>query len=65
MNIKSNAYRFLTIVGITFSLAACSDEGPMEQAGENVDEAVEDTQNAIEDSCENIKEHLDAKDEDC
>ncbi|KAB0465758.1 MULTISPECIES: hypothetical protein [Vibrio] len=65
MKIRSIAYRVLTVMGITLALAACSDDGPMEQAGENVDEAVEETQNTIEDSCENVKEHLGAEDEDC
>ncbi|TKF32865.1 hypothetical protein FCV50_08580 [Vibrio kanaloae] len=65
MKIRSIAYRVLTVMGITLALTACSDDGPMEQAGENVDEAVEETQNTIEDSCENVKEHLGAEDEDC
>lgn len=52
-------------LGLMFTLAACSEEGPMGKAGEKMDEAVQDTQNAIEDSCENIKEELKAEDEDC
>jgi hypothetical protein len=46
------------------SLAACSD-GPAEDAAEEFDTVVEDAGNAIEDACEETKEALDAKDEDC
>lgn len=57
--------KLLTLIGVTLFVTACSEQGPMEKTGEKVDEAVTDTQNAIEDSCENIKEDLDAKDTDC
>lgn len=33
-----------------FALAACEDEGPMEEAGESIDEGVENTGDAIEDA---------------
>lgn len=65
MNIKSIGYRFLVILGMAFALAACSDEGPMEKAGEKIDDTAEQTQNAVEDSCENVKESLDVEDQDC
>ena len=65
MNIKLITYRFLTIVGLVFALAACSGEGSMEKAGEEVDEFAQDAGNAIEDSCENVKEKLGAEDQDC
>lgn len=56
---------FLVILGMAFALAACSDEGPMEKAGEKIDDTAEQTQNAVEDSCENVKESLDVEDQDC
>ena len=45
-------------------LSACS-EGPAEEAGENIDEIVEDAGNAVEDACEDAKEATNAKDKDC
>ncbi|MCL1067522.1 hypothetical protein L2735_12005 [Shewanella olleyana] len=65
MKLRKITYRFLSIVGVALALTACSDDGPMEQAGEKIDEAAEDTRNAIEDSCEKVKEELGAEDEDC
>ncbi len=35
-------------------LAACNEKGPMEKAGESVDEAVEDAGDAVEDAGDNI-----------
>jgi predicted small lipoprotein YifL len=31
------------------ALAACEEQGPFEEAGENVDDAIEDAQDAVED----------------
>ena len=55
-----------TTLAIFFAmgLSACS-EGPAEEAGENIDEIVEDAGNAVEDACEDVKEATDAKDKDC
>lgn len=58
-------YRIAAIFGLVFALAACTEQGPMEEAGEQLDEAAQEAQNAIEDSCENIKEGMNAEDEDC
>lgn len=49
---------------MTLAVAGC-DEGPAEKAGKNIDEAVTDAGNAIEDKCEALKEKADAKDTDC
>jgi hypothetical protein len=46
-------------------LAACDKKGPMEQAGENIDNAATDAGNAIEDSCEKAKEAAGAEDTRC
>ncbi|MCF2910507.1 MULTISPECIES: hypothetical protein [Pseudoalteromonas] len=51
---------FITILG----LAGCSD-GPAENAGERVDEAITDVQNKAEDLCEEAKENLNAENENC
>lgn len=62
---RSTIYKVLTTFGLVFLLAACGEEGPMEQAGEQLDEAATDTQNAIEDQCEDIKGELNTEDTDC
>ncbi|MCW8108260.1 hypothetical protein OPS25_07110 [Alteromonas ponticola] len=54
----------LLVAGFAMSLAAC-DEGPAEDAGEELDEVVTDAGNAVEDACEDAKENMDADDEDC
>jgi hypothetical protein len=41
------------------------DEGPMEEAGENIDNAATDLGNAVEDACEDVKEGAGAEDKDC
>ena len=63
INIKN--YKYVAVIAsLFFVLTACS-EGPAEQAGEKVDDLTTDFQNAIEDSCENIKDAVDATDKDC
>lgn len=49
---------------LVFTLSACSD-GPAEDAGEEFDKTVKDLGNAVEDACEEVKEGVEAKDEDC
>lgn len=61
----STLTKVVAAIGLAFTLMACDDQGPMEKAGEQADQAVTDTQNAIEDKCEDVKENLDAKDTDC
>ena len=50
----------LSILG----LSACND-GSAENAGEKIDEVMTDTQNKIEDACEQVKSDLELKDKDC
>ncbi|MEO9654227.1 hypothetical protein [Marinomonas sp.] len=57
--------RTLAVIAVTFTLAACSNDGAMEEAGEEIDQAAVNAQNAVEDSCENLKESLNAADQDC
>ncbi|XOV80367.1 MAG: hypothetical protein ACFHVJ_05285 [Aestuariibacter sp.] len=56
----------LTILIFTalFTLTGCND-GEAEDAGEEIDEIVTDVGNAIEDKCEEVKEKLEAEDEEC
>lgn len=44
-----NKFYMLFIVAI-FGLAACQDQGPAEQAGEDIDEAVEEVGDEIDDA---------------
>lgn len=44
----------LFVSGLAISLSACdSQEGPMEEAGEEIDESVENAGDAIEDKTDN------------
>ncbi|MCU7555862.1 hypothetical protein OCL06_14825 [Alteromonas sp. ASW11-19] len=54
----------LMVAAFAFSLAACGD-GEAEDAGEELDEVVTDAGNAVEDACEDVKEGVDAEDDDC
>ncbi|WP_199611072.1 hypothetical protein [Flocculibacter collagenilyticus] len=64
MELSKLLTRILFVVTATFALAAC-DQGPAEDAGEKIDEAVTDAGNAIEDACEDVKEGVKADDTDC
>ncbi|KAA9132709.1 hypothetical protein F3N42_05710 [Marinihelvus fidelis] len=55
----------LSVFLAAFSLAACEQQGPFEEAGEKIDEAAEDAGNAVEDACEDIKDAAGAQDKDC
>ena len=50
----------LMLIGLLFALAGCvEDDGPFEQAGEEIDEAVEDVQTQGEDPLNQIDDALD------
>lgn len=44
-----NKFYMLFIVAF-FGLAACQEQGPMEEAGENIDEAAEEVADEIDDA---------------
>ncbi|HMB73363.1 MAG TPA: hypothetical protein VKQ06_07310 [Gammaproteobacteria bacterium] len=48
----------LLLAGLS-GLAACEDQGPLEQAGEEIDEAVEDIQTEGEDPVNQIDDAID------
>ena len=52
------------MVLLTMGLGACSDN-KAENAGEKVDEMLQDAGNAVEDACEDVKEGIKAEDPDC
>jgi hypothetical protein len=62
-NIKNYKYSAI-IAGLLFVLTACS-EGPAEKAGEKIDDVTTDVGNALEDSCESVKDAVNAADKDC
>ncbi len=41
------------------TLVACEKEGPMEKAGESIDEAAEDVKDAAEDAAEEVEDAVD------
>jgi hypothetical protein len=49
-----NKKLLLPLLLIAPALYGCPDEGPAERAGENIDEAVEETGEAIEDAAEEV-----------
>jgi hypothetical protein len=57
----------LALLGLlTFGLAACdTNDGTAEQTGEKIDEMVTDTENKVEDLCENMKKEMNTEDQDC
>ncbi len=44
------------LLPIAFALTGCSDEGPLEETGEAVDEAVEDAGDALEDAVDAVED---------
>lgn len=63
--VKRRVAQALAVLCVCGWLAACEREGPMERAGENIDEAATDMGNAVEDKCEEMKEGAGADDTDC
>lgn len=56
----------LAAMALTAFLAAgCERDGPMENAGEELDDVAKDVGNAVEDACEDVKEGANADDTDC
>jgi hypothetical protein len=47
------------VLPLALMLAACEKEGPLERAGEEVDEAVEDIQNGEETTANRIDDTID------
>lgn len=44
---------------LTFGLAACEDKGPLEQAGEEVDEAIETVRDGEESTANKVDDAVD------
>jgi uncharacterized protein YjbJ (UPF0337 family) len=54
MQIKNKCFSFLTIFSLVFLIAACEKEGPAEKAGGKIDQAVENTQEKVEETVDKI-----------
>lgn len=52
------------MITMAFGLTACN-ESDAEEVGENIDQAINDAGNSVEDLCERAKEGLEMKDQDC
>lgn len=50
MKISKTVAAALFVSALTITLSACDQQGPMEEAGESIDDTVEDTGDAIEDA---------------
>lgn len=54
------------LVVMLFAITACdSNDGPLEKAGQNIDKAATDIGNKVEDTCEDAKEGMGAKNTNC
>ncbi len=63
--VKSLSLFAILLVSLVAMTGCDRDEGGMEEMGENMDEAATDFGNAIEDSCEEMKEGVDAENTNC
>ena len=55
---------FTAILSMTV-VTACESDGPAEEIGEDIDNALTDAGNKIEDICEDVKDGLNAADKNC
>jgi hypothetical protein len=58
-------YKSFAAVGAALLLLSACNEGPAETTGEKIDDTAVDVGNSIEDTCEGVKESLNAEDQDC
>ncbi|MBO6634019.1 hypothetical protein [Parvibaculum sp.] len=58
--LRKTLYGILVVLPLAGGLAACDDQGPMEEAGEEIDEAVDSSSNMFEDGpAEEMGEDID------
>jgi len=57
--ITSALFALLFALGGGAALTGCDDDGPAEEAGEEIDEAVEDAGDAMEDAGDEVEEEID------
>ena len=46
----------IALLGTLITITGCEEKGPAEKAGEKIDKAFDDSNNAIEDAIDNAKE---------
>ncbi len=55
----SRIFAAMMVVALSFSMVACEKKGPMEKAGEKVDQAASDVKDAAKDVADDIKDAVD------
>lgn len=64
--IKTLCTKTAILAVMLFAIAACdSNDGPLEKAGQSIDQTATDMGNKIEDACEEIKKGVNAQDSNC
>lgn len=58
-------YTFILAGALALTLAGCNNDGPAENAGEKIDNTMNEMGNKIEDACEKAKEGVKMDDPDC
>lgn len=56
---KSKTVPYLLIALSSFALAGCPDEGPAEEFGEEMDQAVDEVQDSVEEAGDEIEDAVD------
>jgi hypothetical protein len=46
----------LLLTGMSFGIAGCEKKGPLEEAGEAIDEGIEDVREGVEDAAEEVED---------
>jgi hypothetical protein len=60
-----NSLTLSALVISAFLATGCEPDGAFENAGEEIDEATTDFRNAVEDTCEDVKDAVDAEEKNC
>lgn len=50
---------WMLALGVAFGVAGCEEKGPMEEAGERMDDALDDAGDAIEDAGDKVEDAVD------
>ena len=52
----SRIFAAMMVVALSFSMVACEKKGPMEKAGEKVDQTARDVKDAAKDAADDVKD---------
>jgi len=55
----SRIFAAMMVVAMSFSMVACEKKGPMEKAGEKIDNAADDVSDTAEDVADDVKDAVD------